>query len=372
MSAESISRQLLESAGITINGPNKGDIKVNNPALYKRVLGGGSLALGESYMDGWWDCDRLDQFFDKVLRAKLDQKVVNNKRLMLTLLAAKLINMQNKVRAWKTADHYNTGNFLYQKMLGKSMTYSCGDWKKAKNLDQAQEDKLDLVCRKLHLKPGMKVLDIGCGWGSFAKHAATKYKVKVVGITISEEQAKFARESCKGLPVDIVVQDYRDTQGTFDRVVSIGMAEHVGYKNLRTYLQKVASVLKDDGLFLYHSIGALKGTLLTDAWIRKYIFPNASLPSMAQVGRASEGLLIIEDWHNFGQDYDTTLMEWHKNFVKHWPEIKKSGNYDDRFFRMWTYYLRTCAGMFRSRQNNMLYQGVFSKDGFPGRYEAVR
>ncbi|MAF34459.1 cyclopropane-fatty-acyl-phospholipid synthase [Candidatus Woesearchaeota archaeon] len=370
--AESLIRGLLSEAGITINGNKPYDIKINNPNMPKRVISGGTLALGESYMDGWWDCKALDQFFDRVFRARLDAKIKGDKYLILRLLAAKIVNLQNPIRAWKIASHYNTGNFLYEKMLGKTMVYSCAYWKRAKTLDQAQEAKLDLICKKLHLKPGMKVLDIGCGWGSLARHAAKKYKVKVVGATVSEEQAKLARELCKGLPVEIVVQDYRDIKGTFDRVMSVGMAEHVGSKNIRTYMKKVASLLKDDGLFLYHSIVARSPSATVDPWINKYIFPNGQLLTMGQILTATDGVLRSEDWHNFGTDYEKTLMAWHKNFSKHWEEIKKSGNYDERFFRMWSYYLFSCAGIFRSRQYHQVYQGVLTKYGFTGSYEAVR
>ncbi|MDP7180890.1 MAG: cyclopropane fatty acyl phospholipid synthase [Candidatus Woesearchaeota archaeon] len=371
-SAEKLITDLLAEAGITVNGNKPYDIQVHNPNFFKRVLSGASLGLGESYVEGWWDCKALDKFFDKVFRARLELRVKSDKRLLLKLIAAKVVNLQNPMRAFQIAKHYNTGNFLYEKMLGKSMAYSCAYWKKAKNLDQAQEDKYDLLCRKLHLKPGMTLLDIGCGWGGLARHAAKKYKAKVTGVTVSEEQAKLARELCKGLPVEIKVQDYRDIKGQYDRVVSVGMAEHVGPKNMRTYMKKIASLLKDDGIFAYHSFVCREPVPISDPWYNKYIFPNGHLSSMGQLLTATDGILRSEDWHNLGDDYDKTVMAWHKNFIKHWPEIKKSGDYDERFFRMWEYYLLSAAAIFRCRQNHQLMQGVLTKYGFPGEYETAR
>lgn len=254
-------------------------------------------------------------------------------------------------------------------MLDKRMVYSCGYWKDANTLDQAQEAKLDLICKKISLRPGMKILDIGCGWGSFAKYAAEKYKVKVVGITISKEQAKFAKEVCKGLPVDIRIQDYRSIHEKFDRIVSVGMFEHVGVKNYRTFMGVVYKCLDKKGLFLLHTIGSDLSQATADPWILKYIFPNGMIPSIKQVAKSVEGLFVMEDWHNFGQYYDNTTMAWFKNFDKYWPKLKKA--YGERFYRMWKYYLLLGAGDFRARKNQ-LWQIVFSKEGVKGGYESIR
>ena len=157
--------------------------------------------------------------------------------MMWNVLKARLVNLQSTSRAYNIGKkHYDIGNELYKNMLDKRMNYSCGYWKNSKTLDQAQEAKLDLICKKVGLKPGMKILDIGCGWGSFVKFAAEKYKVKAVGITVSKEQAKLARELCKGLPIEIRLQDYRELNEKFDRIISIGMFEHVGPKNYKTYV----------------------------------------------------------------------------------------------------------------------------------------
>ena len=363
-------QDLLGHADIKINGKRPWDIQVNNQDLYPRVLAGGSLALGESYMDGWWECEALDQFIDRLLRVKLDIKIRVPRSLVWNAIKAKIINQQRKSKAYVIGErHYDIGNDLYKNMLDKRMNYSCGYWKNAKTLDEAQEAKLDLICKKLKLRPGMTGLDIGCGWGSLAKFAAEKYQVKVVGITVSKEQVRFARELCKGLDVEIRLQDYRDLKEKFDCVVSVGMFEHVGYKNFRKFIKVVERCLKDSGLFLLHTIGGNKSVTCLDPWIDKYIFPNSMLPSANQITKASEGIFKLEDWHNFGTYYDKTLMAWHKNFNKNWDKIKIY--YDERFRRMWNYYLLSCAGSFRAHKNQ-LWQIVFSKIGSQIDYESIR
>lgn len=330
--SEEIVRKLFEYADIRINGNRDWDIKIHKKEFYKRLLSQGSLGLGESYMDGWWDCKKLDEFFYKVIRTNLDEKI-RPISLLSFYIKSKIFNRQKKSRALQVAEsHYDLGNELYEVMLDPKMAYSCGYWKKSKNLEEAQEAKLDLICKKLNLKPGQKVLDIGCGWGSFAKYAAKKYKVKVVGITISKEQAKLARKRCKGLPVEIRLQDYRDVNEKFDYIVSLGMFEHVGVKNYRKYMEVVHKSLKEGGLFLLHTIGRNKSLTMTDPWIEKYIFPNSMLPSIKQIGGSIEGLFVMEDWHNFGADYDKTLTAWFKNFNRNWPNLKKTGKYDERFY----------------------------------------
>jgi cyclopropane-fatty-acyl-phospholipid synthase len=368
--AKKIVTDLLASAKVTVGGSNPGDIQVKDERFYSQVLTGGSLALGESYMAGWWEAEQLDVFFSKILAVRLDSKVRLNWSLVSSYLANVLFNRQSPARAFIVGEqHYDAGNDLYRKMLDKRMVYTCAYWPTAKDLDEAQEQKLDLTCRKLGLKPGMKVLDIGCGWGSFAKFAAEKYGVSVVGVTVSKEQVALAQELCAGLPVEIRLQDYRDIQGEFDAIVSLGMFEHVGDKNYRTYFEVAKRCLKDDGLFLLHTIGKSVASRITDPWINKYIFPNGVLPSVKQIATGIEGIFVMEDWHNFGPDYDKTLMAWHDNFVAHWPELK--GNYSEQFYRMWRYYLLSCAGAFRSRQIQ-LWQIVLSKNGVSGGYCSIR
>ncbi|MDF1590507.1 MAG: cyclopropane fatty acyl phospholipid synthase [Desulfobacterales bacterium] len=360
-------QETFDLADVQINGNRSWDIQVHNPDFYERVLAGGSLALGESYMDGWWDCEALDQFFDRILSAGLEKKVKKAKRILWPVLKAKIINAQSRSKAYVIGKrHYDIGNSFFSIILDKRMNYSCGYWDKAETLDDAQEAKLDLICRKMLLKPGMTVLDIGCGWGGFAKWAAKKYDVKVFGITVSREQMKFAMEYCQELDVKIELRDYRELKEKFDRIVSIGMFEHVGSRYYRTYMEVVHRCLKADGLFLLHTIAGNTSVNSTDPWISKYIFPNSMLPSAKQIFSAAERLLMLEDWHSFGQYYDQTLMAWHQNFIKGWNKIK--GMYDDRFYRMWIYYLLSCAGGFRSRRNQ-LWQIVFSRTGIKGGYQ---
>jgi len=353
---------LLQLAGIHPNGDADWDIQVHNEELYERVFHKGSLGLGEAYMDGWWDCKHLDQFFDRVVSADLDNKIKSDIWLWPKLLLLKLINHQTKNRALEVGvKHYDLGNDLFKSMLDSRMNYTCAYWPNAKDLDEAQKNKLELSCQKLMLEPGMRVLDIGCGFGALAKHAAENFGVSVVGITISKEQREYAKQNCAGLPIEIRFQDYRDVNETFDRVVSLGMFEHVGYSNYRTYMQKARECLNDDGLFLLHTIGNNETTLSFDPWINKYIFPNGVIPSVNQISKASEGLFTMENWANYGVNYDKTLMAWHANFEDHWEQLKT--HYDERFYRMWRYYLLACAGAFRAR-SLQLWQIVFSSPGF--------
>jgi len=379
--------KLLEPSEIKINGNNPWDIKIINPDVYDRVKAEGSLGLGESYMDGWWECKNLDQFFYKLFLANIPDNIGFSLPLFLSVIKAKIFNLQAKSRAFEVGEkHYDLDNKLFSAMLGKTMAYSCGYWKKAKNLDQAQEDKFDLICKKLNFKKGptnaagrQRILDIGCGWGSFAKYAAENYNVSVVGVTISKEQADFAQNFCKGLPIDIRVQDYRDLQEKFDHIISVGMFEHVGPKNYKTYFEVAKRCLKENGLFLLHTIGDLTSTGESDPWLNKYIFPNGSLPSLKKIAANVEKLFVIEDVHNFGADYDKTLMQWHKNFIAAWPRLRQGSGgqakfqaeYDERFFKMWNYYLLSCAGNFRAR-HIPLWQIVLSPNGVPNGYKSVR
>lgn len=374
---QEVIKSLLSEAHVTLNGTGDSDIQVNNPAFYNRVLRDGVLGLGESYMDGWWEVKNLDELIFRLITASLHEKIKSWK-IVSQIIKAKVFNAGTQSKAFEVGEkHYNIGNLLFQKMLDKRMAYSCGYWKDARNLDEAQESKLDLICRKLYLQPGMKVLDVGSGWGSFCKYAAEKYGVEVTGITISKEQAELSSQICEGLKVEIKLQDYRKLNAEsllgkgnfFDRVVSIGMFEHVGYKNYRIYMQTIHRLLKEDGLFLLHTIGSNKSMITTDPWTNKYIFPNSMLPSITQIGASIEQLFVMEDLHNFGQDYDKTLMAWFENFDRSWDELKP--DYDERFYRMWKYYLLSCAGSFRARKNQ-LWQIVLSKKGVPNGYQAIR
>ena len=363
--AQSRIEQILLLADIRINGNRAWDMKVHDNRVFQRILAKGTLGLGEAYMDQWWDCDNVDQFIARVVRAKLRRKIAPL-TLLLPTLQARLLNLQNMGRAFEVAHtHYDLGNDLFERMLDKRLTYSCGYWKHASNIDEAQESKLDLICRKIGLKPGQTVLDIGCGWGSFAGFAAERYGAEVFGVTVSKEQGSWVQQRYAHLSVKVLVQDYRELQGSYDHVVSIGMFEHVGRKNYREFMQVVKRCLKPEGLLLLHTIGRLNTHNAAEPWSNKYIFPNAQLPSMADISRASEKLFVMEDMHNFSADYDKTLLAWHDNFEKHWPEL--ADKYGERFYRMWRYYLLTNAGAFRAR-SLQLWQLVFSAEGVEGGY----
>ncbi|MCG6656283.1 cyclopropane fatty acyl phospholipid synthase [Halomonas campisalis] len=360
---------LLEGSGVTLNGPAPWDPQVYHPDFCSRVLRQGSLGLGEAYMDGWWECERLDDMTCRLLLHGLGERAHTPSERMMYRLQAGLINLQSKARAYIVGEtHYDLGNDLFERMLDPTLCYSCGYWKTASTLHEAQLAKLELACRKLELRPGMRVLDIGCGWGSFAEHAARHHNVSVTGITISREQAELARKRCANLPVAIELKDYRELEGRFDRIVSIGMFEHVGHRNYRTYFETIRPLLAEDGLLLLHTIGSNRTEVSIDPWINRYIFPNGMLPSIKQIADASEGVLLMEDWQNFGADYDTTLMAWLHNVDTHWHEI--ANRYSERTRRMFRYYLSVCAGAFRAR-DLQLWQIVFSRRR-PGRYDAPR
>lgn len=347
--AQEVVRTLLKRADVKIGGARPWDIRVNDPAFYLRVLTEGSLGLGEAYMDGWWDSEALDQCIERLGRCELDQDVANLMATVTGLVKSKLFNLQSRSRAYQVGErHYDLGNDLYERMLDRRMTYSCGYWKEADTLDKAQEAKLEMCCQKLQLLPGMRVLDIGCGWGSFAQYAAQTRGVQVVGITVSQRQYALARDRCRGLPVDIRVQDYRALDEPFDRVISIGMFEHVGAKNYRRYMEVVHRCLKPGGLSLLHTIGRNQTCSVNDPWLDRYIFPNYWLPSAKQIVQAAEGLLAVEHWENIGPHYDPTLMAWHANFTRNWSALQH--RYGERFRRMWEFYLLSCAAVFRTRR----------------------
>lgn len=365
---------LLTDAGITVNGSAPQDIQLHQTGLLDAALARGNMALGEAYMNGAWDAEQLDQFFYHLLRARIDKKI-SPKSLLWQALKVKLLNLQSNSRAFEVGEqHYDNGNDLYEAMLDSRLTYTCGYWQEADNLEDAQVAKLDLICRKLKLEKGMKVLDIGCGWGSFMRYAAEQYGVECVGVTVSREQIAWAEQKHGDYPLTFKLQDYRELGASdaerhaFDRVVSIGMFEHVGRKNHRAFMEVAKRCLKPDGLMLLHTIGKNKRNSTTDPWIDKYIFPNGDLPSIGQIGDAMDGIFVAEDLHNFGADYDKTLMAWAANFEAAWPQLKQ--NYDEKFYRMWRYYLHSCAGAFRAR-DIQLWQWVLSPQGQLGGYQRI-
>ena len=360
--------ELLSLADVRINGDRPWDLQVHNDDLFERVLGSGSLGLGEAYMESWWDCQELDEFFSRVIRADL-QKQVHTLRDKLFYVYAHFVNRQKGKKAFEVgSQHYDAGNDLYERMLDKRMIYTCGFWQDAKNLDQAQEHKLELVCRKLKLQPGMRVLDIGCGWGGAARYMAEKYDVEVVGISVSQEQIDMANAQSEGYNVNFRFQDYRDLNESFDRIYSLGMMEHVGFKNYADYFKVAHSCLNEGGLFLLHTIGFHKTSEKIDPWIERYIFPNSILPSAELITKHSAAIFTIEDWHNFGLDYHKTLHAWHDNISTAWGDLP---DYNEEFRRMWKYYLMASSGTFKAYTNH-LWQIVLSKGVQKEPYKAVR
>jgi cyclopropane-fatty-acyl-phospholipid synthase len=352
---------MLASIGININGSSPWDIRINDERTYTQVLRKKNLGLGEAYMEGWWDCPQLDEFICRILKAGVDARIKGGQLLRLKNLQALIFNLQSRLRSRIVAEqHYNLDNELFTLMLDPYVQYSCAYFDKTDDLNNAQLRKLDLLCRKLNISSDDSVLDIGCGWGGLAKYIAEHYNCKVTAINIAKEQISYARKLCKNLPVEIKQVDYRDITGSYDKIVSVGMFEHVGPKNYKTFMKAVHNCLKNDGVFLLQTIGSNETEVACDPWFHKYIFPNGKLPSIAQIGNAVEGLFVMEDWHNLGEHYEKTVLAWHKNLNKSWFQLKNK--YDEKFRRMFEYYLLSCAGAFRARQMQ-LWQIVLTKYG---------
>jgi cyclopropane-fatty-acyl-phospholipid synthase len=353
--AQATVEDLFASADIQLGGGRPWDIRVHDARFFRAVLAGGTLGFGESYMDGWWDCDALDEMCCRAIRARLEERAPVNLHTALAFASSFLFNLQTRSRSRLVGKrHYDVGNDFFESMLDPSMQYSCAWFRDTNDLAQAQREKMDLICRKLGLEKGMSLLDIGCGWGGLARHASEHYGCRVVGITISEEQRRYGAELSRGLPVEIRLQDYREISEQFDRVVSVGMLEHVGPKNYRKYMRKVFEALRPGGVFVCQSIAANFSGLYPDPWVARYIFPNSMIPSAAQVSKAIENLLILEDVQNLGGDYEKTLKAWESNFRRSWHRF--ASRYGETFYRMWRFYLLCCAGAFRARSLQLFHR----------------
>lgn len=363
LNQRNIVEQMLATAGVTVNGGNPWDIQIRDDRTFAHVLKRKSLGLGEAYMEGWWDCRRLDEFICRVLKAGLDQKIKTRYKAFLNSLVAAIVNLQSKSRSPIVAErHYNLGNDLFFSFLDPYNQYSCAYFDNTESLNEAQIKKMELICKKINICQSDHVLDIGCGWGGLAGYMAEHYGCKVTAVNIAGEQINYARNYCRSLPVKIITCDYRDIQGKFDKIISVGMFEHVGQKNYPAFMKTAHRCLKDNGIFLLHTIGGNHSTIKCDPWITKYIFPNGMLPSIAQISKAVEGMFVVEDLHNMGPHYEKTLLAWYDNFQGAWHKLKN--NYDEKFKRMWDYYLLSCAGSFRARYNQ-LWQIVFTPYGTP-------
>jgi cyclopropane-fatty-acyl-phospholipid synthase len=378
--APALIRALTDRADVGFQGERPWDLQVHNPRLYGDLLNRGSLALGEGYVNGDWDCGALDVLFTRLLSQPACRQVAMGSQPLARLLgqaqqlAERWVNWQSRSRAHMVGQHhYDIDDRVYGAMLDSRRLYSCGYWQDAADLETAQLHKLQRICQKLELSPGQRLLDIGCGWGGLAVHAARHHGVEVVGITVSAQQASYCRDHSGELPIEVLLCDYRSDlvkqQGRFDRVVSVGMLEHVGRRNDRAYFEVVNAQLAADGLALIQTIGSHDTNRALDPWINTYIFPNGRLPSAQQLCHGFEPWFLLEDWENFGADYDITLLAWWRNFERAWPQLMDE--LGDQFFRVWKYYLLSCAGFFRSGQGQ-LWQVVLSKKGSGKSYRSIR
>lgn len=375
-------RQLLTRAFQKIGVEPGADMVVHDDRFYERVLKDHTIGFGEAYVEGWWDAPDLTALFRKLIEGVPQLK--KHLKLNLHILAYNWmdgwLNRQLRARALRDVQfHYDIGNELYEVMLDPNMVYTCAYFKDPTwTLEKAQTEKIDLVYRKLHIpEAGIKqprVLDIGCGWGFGLIHGARHYGVSGVGVTLAREQAEFARARAGDLPVEFRLQDYRDIQEKepFDAIFSLGMFEHVGKMNYRRFMETVHRNLKPGGLFLLHSIGA-KEHGPSDPWIRKYIFPGAFIPDVVDIAEAADGLFIEHDFQNFGLYYAKTALEWCSRFEAGWEKLHslRPDFYDQRFFRLWKYYLQSSAATFYSGWNQV-WQIVFSKGPLEEVYQAVR
>lgn len=367
----------LRRAEIEVGGSRPWDIKIHDRRFFRRVVLEGSLGLGDSYLEGWWDCDDLGTFFHRLIAARSQDQRTTGIPGFVHNLRRKLFNLQGKRRAKQVVNsHYDLPTALFETMLGPSMTYSCAYWQGTVSLEQAQENKLDLICRKLGVAPGDRILELGCGFGSFARHASRRYGCTVVGVTLSGAQARYARSLCDGLPVEIHQADYRDLQTysdgkPFSRIVSIAMFEAVGRRSFRGFMEVVDRLLQDGGSWLLHTIG--DAVCSSDPWLDKHIFPNGELPSHDQIEDAARSLFSLHDTHEFGSDYALTLAAWETNFRRGWHELRRSNPrvFDGRFFRKWIYYLSCCRGAFLAG-DLYLWQILMAREPAPAQYRPVR
>jgi cyclopropane-fatty-acyl-phospholipid synthase len=357
--------QLLASADIHLNGNRAWDIQIHHPQLLKRLLSQGGLGLGESYMDGWWECQAIDLMLERAMRARLHERLQTPRAWWEGLKGS--LRPRDGANPSRVVGrmHYEVANPVFQAMFDPYMTHSCAYWVDgAQTLEEAQLAKLDMICRKLQLKPGMRVLDIGCGWGSFMRYAAEHYGVTVLGLTSSAAQVQLGQELSRSLPVQFELTDYRhfnpDSKSRFDRVVSIGMFEQLGQSNFSAFFQTAKRCLKDDGWMLLQTQGKTQHTGLLDDWDEKYIHPQGYMPRLDEVTQASEAHFVVEDVHNFGADHDRTVQHWHQRFEMAWPQLRLSN--DERFYRLWRFHLLSSAASFRTRQKQM-WQLVLSPKG---------
>lgn len=343
---------LLARAGVAVGGARPWDIRVRHPGFFARVRAGGSLAAGEAYADGWWESDRLDEFFHRVFKAGLPERLAPAPWSGARRLLARLLGRAPR------GPEAHPGGEVFRAMLGPTMSFSSGYWRDARGLDEAAEAAMELACRKLELRPGMSVLDLGCGWGAFARHAARTRGVSVVGVDIACERVNAGRELCKGLPVALRVQDHAEVRGRFDRVVSLGLAEEVGPAGCGGLMAAAARCLKPDGVALIQAAARNAPASRRDPWLERCGFAGGAAPSLSRLVQAMEGRFVVEDVHNLGPHYDRTLMAWHENLERRWHRCRG----DERLYRTLKFSLLASAGAFRARRSQ-LFQILMSRPG---------
>jgi len=343
-----LAARLLAPLDVRLDGDRPWDIRVRDPRALRKSLTGGSLGFGEAFVDGWWDCGDLEELIYRLVVADLRGLAYMLPAVFLKRRLAALVNLQTRPRSRRVAEqHYDYGNDFFAALLGRHPIYSCGYFREGDDLDAAQLAKMDLICKKLDLRPGEHLLDVGGGWGELARHAAATYGVRVTSINISEEQMRIGRERCRGLDVEIVGCDYRDVRGTFDKVMAIAMFTHVGPHNYRGFMERMSRVLSPGGIFVMEGVWGNATQTTGDPWVDRYIFPGAVIPSGAQTFAAVERLFVVEDLHNFGPHYATTLRAWNANLQQAWPAL--AARYDERARRTFEYYLLAMAALFRAR-----------------------
>lgn len=330
--------------------PPKFKVLVHEPVAYKKLLQSTSLALGEAYMDGDLEIEGdIVEALDEIFKFQ-NQFKTNRRALKKLLYTSTSKNNQKK----EVCSHYNLGNDFYKLWLDPTLSYSCAYFENGdETLEEAQYKKIDHILKKLCLKEGMSLLDIGCGWGFLLIQAAKKYKIHGVGITLSEEQhhafSKRIKEEGLEEYLKVELMDYREliTSGMqFDRVVSVGMLEHVGRDNYELFFKNVDAVLKEKGIFLLHYISGY-GEYPGDAWIKKYIFPGGVIPSLREIiSLSADFKYYVQDVESLRRHYVKTLLCWHKAFEEHLPEIGQM--FEERFIRMWRMYLCACAASFNN------------------------
>ncbi|MGB4076280.1 MAG: cyclopropane fatty acyl phospholipid synthase [Minisyncoccia bacterium] len=372
-------QSLLDSQdiGVSLDGNNSWDPRIRNERFYERVLREGRLGAAESYMDGRWECSNLPELFYRLLSSGFDQKLYELPALRflesLRRFGMGLWNRQTKERSLAVGEVHYDDRVFQTAALGDRMVASCAYYDRgASTLDEAQDHKMALICEKLYLEDGHRLLDIGCGWGTLMHYAESTRALRAIGLTISRDQQEYARKRYPEKNLEFLLEDYRDfkaSAGSFERVVSVGMLEHVGKKNYPTYFNRVRHFLAEDGLFLLHSIVGRQRENGTDPFIDKYIFPNGELPTMAEILESVEGTFVVEDLHNLGTNYEWTLRAWRENLQLRWSDIVAA--HGMRTARMYEYYLAISEAAFRSRTLNVV-QIVLSPRGKRGGYRSIR